>query len=95
MPVTFTTQQIQFLKQTYTKIINASDTFIQMYENMTGAQKQAYKIAAAQSNIDDIQAQINSIDDRYVILKANELTNLNASLSFYQDLLTNFQNEPT
>lgn len=94
MPVqTFTVQEITVLQQAAQKLMN-NGVFAASRENMTKAEQKSADSASIQVQIDAINTSISSIDDRYTALKANELTNLNTSLSFYQGLQTKILDTP-
>lgn len=94
MPVqVFTVQEIEVLKQAAQNLAN-NPSFAATRQNMTKAQQKAADAAVIQTLIDGINAQISNIDSRYDTLKANELTSLNSSLTFYTDLQTKIQNTP-
>lgn len=81
------------LQQAATNFINDIN-FAANRQNMTKAEQKASDSAAIQLKIDAINAQILNLDNKYTVLKANELTSLNASLSFYQALQTKILNTP-
>lgn len=94
MPVqSFTVQEIEVLKTAAQNLVN-NPSFAATGQNMTKAQQKAADSATIQTMIDSISLQITNLDDKYTTLKANELTSLNASLSFYQDLQTKILNTP-
>jgi len=94
MPIqTFTIQEITVLQQAAQKLMD-NGAFAAARENMTKAEMKTSDSAAIQTHIDSITASIAGIDDKYTMLKANELSSLNDSLAFYQGLQTKILNTP-
>lgn len=89
----FTTTEIQVLKQAAQRLVD-NPNFAAARQNLTKAEQKTADGNAISVIITGIQAAIDGIDDKYVTLKANELTSLNDSLSFYQTMLTKIQNTP-